>query len=109
MGYKDRMISGILENMVFLEFKRRGYKVFIGKLNTTEIDFVAVKHGETIYAQVTYKLESEQTVEREFGNLLAIKDQYPKYVISMDEFWKESIEGVQHLYITDFLLLENWY
>lgn len=106
MGNRDRMISGILENMVFLELKRRRYKVYIGKLDSTEIDFVAEKHGNKVYVQVAYKLESEETVNREFGNLLSINDQYPKYVVTMDEFWKDSIEGIRHLYITDFLQAE---
>lgn len=106
MGYRDRMISGILENIVFLELNRRGYNVYIGKLDTTEIDFVAEKRNEKIYVQVAYKLENEQTVNREFGNLLAINDQYPKYVVTMDEFWKDNIEGIKHLHITDFLLGE---
>lgn len=107
MGNRDRMIAGILENMVFLELKRRGYKVYIGKLDSNEIDFVAEKKGNKVYIQVAYKLENEQTVDREFGNLLAVDDQYPKYVVTMDEFWKDSIEGVKHLYISDFLLTEN--
>lgn len=106
MGYRDRMISGILENIVFLELKRKGYKVYVGKLDATEIDFVAEKRNEKIYVQVAYKLENQQTVNREFGNLLAIDDQYPKYVVTMDEFWKDDIEGVKHLHITDFLLKE---
>ena len=104
MGYKDQMISGLLENIVFLELKRRGYKVFTGKFGQREIDFVAEKQGEKVYVQVAYKLESNETVEREFLNLASIKDQYPKYVVSMDTFWKENVEGVKHCYITDFLL-----
>jgi len=104
MGYKDRMIAGILENIVFLELKRRGYSVYIGKLDTREIDFIAEKQGQKIYIQVAYKMESPQTVEREFATLLAVDDQFPKYVVTMDDFWKDSINGVQHLYITDFLL-----
>lgn len=104
MGYRDRMISEILENIVFLELKRRGYNIYVGKLDNVEIDFVAEKQNERIYVQVAYKLESEQTIKREFGNLLAINDQYPKYVVTMDEFWKDSIDGVKHLYITDFLV-----
>ena len=104
MGNRDRMIGGILENIVFLELKRRGYNVYIGKLDNTEIDFVAEKQGKKIYIQVAYKLENEQTIEGEFNNLLAIEDQYPKYVVTMDEFWRDTIEGVKHLYITDFLL-----
>jgi len=108
MGQLDRLISGILENIVFLELKRRGFKVYVGKLDSYEIDFVAEKRDKKIYIQVAYKLENEQVVKREFGNLLKINDQYPKYVVTMDEFWKDSIEGVQHLYITDFLMKEVW-
>jgi predicted AAA+ superfamily ATPase len=104
MGYRDRIISGILENIVFLELKRRGYCVYIGKLGDKEIDFIAEKKDKKIYIQVAYKLDNEKAVEREFGHLLAINDQYPKYVITMDDFWKDSMSGVQHLYITDFLL-----
>lgn len=107
MGYRDRMISGILENIVFLELKRRGYRVYIGKLDNKEIDFVAEKQGEKLYIQVAYKLESMPTVEREFYSLLTIDDNYPKYVVTMDEFWKDTLEGVKHLSITDFLLSEN--
>jgi len=108
MGNQDRMIGGILENIVFLELKRRGYTVFVGKLGSHEIDFVAEKNGSKIYVQVAYKLESEKTVEREFGNLLSIRDQFPKYVVTMDEFWKDSVEGVTHLYITDFLMRDKF-
>lgn len=108
MGNRDRMISGILENIVFLELKRRGYKVYIGKLDNNEIDFVAEKKGNKVYIQIAYKLENEQTINLEFDNLLSINDQYPKYVITMDEFWKDSIGGVQHLYITDFLLSDKF-
>jgi predicted AAA+ superfamily ATPase len=107
MGYRDRMISGILENIVFLELKRRGFQVYIGKLDNKEIDFIAEKHGEKIYIQVAYKLESKQTVEREFSPLLAVEDHYPKYVVTMDDFWKDSIEGVRHVYIADFLLSDS--
>jgi len=108
MGYKDRAIAGILENIVFLELKRRGYNVFIGKFDTREIDFLAEKQGKKIYVQVAYKLDSQNTVEREFSPLLEIKDQFPKFVVTMDDFWKESIDGVQHLHISDFLVNENY-
>ncbi len=108
MGYRDRLISGILENIVFLELKRRGFQVYIGKFGNKEIDFIAEKQGGKIYIQVAYKLESEQTVNREFSTLLEIRDHYPKYVITMDEFWKETIEGVKHFHISDFLLNKFW-
>jgi hypothetical protein len=108
MGYRDRMIAGMLENLVFLELKRRGYQVYIGKLDTKEIDFIAEKMGKKIYIQVAYKLESEATVSREFNPLLAVEDQYPKYVVTMDELWKDDIEGVQHQHIQDFLLSDRY-
>lgn len=108
MGYKDRLIAGVLENIVFLELKRRGYAVFVGKFDTREIDFVAEKAGSKMYVQVAYKLESKETVDREFSVLLNINDQFPKYVVTMDEFWKESVEGVQHFYISDFLINKSY-
>lgn len=108
LGYRDRMIAGLLENLVFLELKRRGYTVYIGKLGTREIDFIAEKRGAKMYIQVAYKLESESTVEREFGPLLALDDQYPKFVVTMDDFWKEDVKGVRHLQIQDFLLAEHF-
>ena len=105
IGFSNRLISGLLETIVFLELKRRNYNVYIGKLGNLEIDFIAEKQGEKIYYQVAYKLENERTIEREFGNLLQIDDQYEKYVISMDEFWKETVNGVKHLHITQFLTM----
>ncbi|GHU95773.1 ATPase [Bacteroidia bacterium] len=107
MGYRDRLIGGILENIVFLELKRRGYQVFVGKYDTREIDFVAEKRNQKIYIQVAYKLDSAQTVEREFSVLQAINDNFPKYVVTMDEFWKEDIGGIKHLHIADFLQLKS--
>ena len=108
LGYRDSMIGGILENVVFLELKRREYKVYIGKLDSREIDFIAEKQGKKIYVQVAYKLENEATVHREFSPLLAVSDQYPKYVVTMDEFWKEDVDGVKHLQIHDFLLDDSY-
>ena len=104
MGFRTSLIAGILENLVYLELKRRGYQVYIGKLGTREIDFVAQKQNEKLYIQVAYKLESEQTVEREFSPLQAIADNHPKYVITMDDFWQENIDGIVHQHIGDFLL-----
>ena len=108
MGYRDRMIGGILENVVFLELKRREYKVYIGKLDSREIDFIGEKQGKKIYIQVAYKLENEATMHREFSPLLAILDNYPKFVVTMDEFWKEDVEGVKHVQIHDFLLDDSY-
>lgn len=108
MGFKDSNIPGILENIVFLELKRRGYQVYVGKQGATEIDFVADKSGNKLYIQVAYKLDNKATIDREFGNLLAVSDQYPKYVITLDDFWQGSVRGVKHLHITRFLLMPDW-
>ena len=108
MGYKDRMISGVLENIVMLELKRRGFKVFTGKWGEREVDFVAEKNENKIYVQVTYKMAEQSTIDREFKPLLEIKDNHPKYVVTMDDFWKDNIEGIKHIHIADFLLMERW-
>jgi hypothetical protein len=106
MGFNANMIAGILENTVYLELKRRGYQVYIGKLNNQEIDFIAQKQNHKLYIQVAYKLESEQTIRREFSPLQAILDNYPKYVITMDEFWQGNLDGIIHWHIADFLLAD---
>lgn len=108
MGYKDRDISGILENIVFLELKRKGYQVYVGKFDDKEIDFVAEKKEKKIYVQVAYKLSEEATVEREFGALLGVRDHYPKYVVTMEEFWQDNIEGIKHKNLAEFLLMEEY-
>ena len=108
MGYKDRAISGALENVVYWEMRRRGYEVFIGKQEDKEVDFVGVLRDRKMYVQVTYRLESETTIQREFGPLLSIEDHYPKYVVSMDEVWKGNIEGVKHVHVAEFLVDKSW-
>lgn len=108
MGYRDRMISGVLENLVYLELKRRGYKVFIGKIDNREIDFVAERKNQKVYIQVAYKLESQSTIDREFSALITLNDHYPKYVVTMDDFFTDTIEGVKHMHISDFLLAIDW-
>jgi len=107
-GYKDRMISGILENIVLLELLSRDYKVAVGKVGTKEIDFIATKGNSKFYIQVAYLMPEKATVEREFTPLLELKDHYPKYVVSMDSIWTDTIEGVKHFHIADFLLMENY-
>lgn len=108
MGYKDRMISGILENIVLLELLSRDYNVAIGKVGTKEIDFIASKGNVKLYIQVAYLLTEQATIEREFAPLMALKDNYPKYVVTMDHLWKDNIEGVKHVPIADFLLMERY-
>ena len=106
-GNNGRDIELILENIVFMELIRRGYDVTIGKAGTKEIDFVGKKNHQKIYIQVTYLLASEQTIQREFGVYQSIQDNYPKYVVSMDEF-DFSRDGIKHYNIRDFLLKENY-
>ena len=108
MGQRDRDISGILENIVMLELKRRGYTVYVGKLGDKEIDFIAERKESKIYVQVAYKLSSDETVEREFKPLLNIPDHYPKYVVTMEDFWQDNIQGVKHKNIWDFLLMKDF-
>lgn len=90
-----------------MELLRRGYEVMIGKAGTLEIDFVAHKGGERIYVQVSYLLASEETVEREFGILEKIPDNYPKYVVTMDEISRNR-NGIKHKNIKEFLLMESY-
>ena len=95
-------IGSVMENIVYFEFLRRGWQVTIGKTRNWEIDFVCRKHEKTAYVQVSYLLESEDTVKRELRPLLKIKDNYPKYIITMDYF-DRSHDGIKHLNLLDFL------
>jgi len=104
IGFRDKDINGILENMVCNELIRRGYRVFVGTLDGLEIDFVAEKQNERIYLQVCFRLGSPETVAREFGNLEKIKDNYRKIVVSMEKDFIADRNGIEHLYLTDFLL-----
>ena len=106
-GYRDRHISGILENIVYNELVRRGYTVYIGKLETREVDFIAEQPHHKLYVQVAFKLESEETVQREFAPLLAIRDSYPKFVVTMDPYFQDTIEGVRHIGLYQFLTDEH--
>lgn len=97
-------IEKVMENAVYLHLKSLDYKLSVGTLPHGEIDFVAEKNGQFIYFQVTYLLASEETVNREFGNLMMIPDNYPKYVISKDSFTPEKdYEGITHLSLRRFL------
>ena len=91
-----------LENIVYFELRRRGYEVYIGKNETKEIDFVAVRRDERIYVQVCRRLPEES--DREVANLLEIKDHYPKYVVTLDELAAGNINGVKIVHLADFLL-----
>ena len=104
VGYKAQDINKIIENIVFNHLEIRGYQVFTGKSGNKEIDFIAQKENEKIYVQVAYKLADNKVIEREFGNLNEIKDHYPKFVISMDNFpIKTSYKGIKHITLINFL------
>ena len=99
----QRDINQIFENIIYLELLRKGYNIKVGKVDNLEIDFVCTKGNEKLYIQVAYLLASHETVERELSSLEKINDNYPKYVISMDEF-DMSRNGIRHINIIDFLM-----
>lgn len=106
MGFDRKMISAMLENIVFLEMKRRGYEVYIGKDAAKEIDFVGIRREERVYVQVCVALPAESS--RETDNLMDIKDHYHKYVVCMDELSVGNENGIEIVHIADFLLREIW-
>jgi predicted AAA+ superfamily ATPase len=106
-GGNMQNINLILENIVYIELLRRGYVVTVGKDSAKEIDFVCEKQSDKLYIQVTYLLASEDTVQREFGAYDAIRDNFPKYVVSLDDL-DMSRNGIKHLNIRNFLLASEW-
>lgn len=106
MGFNPKSIASMLENVVYFELRRRGYEVYIGKNESREIDFVAVRRDERIYVQVCRQLPEES--DREVANLMEIKDHYPKYVVTLDELAAGNINGVRIVHLADFLL-SDWY
>ena len=102
MGFNPQSIAAMLENIVYFELRRKGYDVYIGKNETKEIDFVAVRRDERIYVQVCRRLPEES--DREVANLLEIKDHYPKYVVTLDELAAGNINGVKIVHLAKFLL-----
>lgn len=108
LGYSQNSADAMLENIVYLELLRRGYEVSVGKIDNYEIDFIANRMGEKVYIQVTKKIEQQKTEEREYGRLLAIEDNYPKYVLTTDEFAGGNYQGIKTMHIADFLLSEEY-
>ena len=104
LGYNADSVASSLENIVYLELCRRGYTVYVGKTSDGEIDFVAVRQNEKIYVQVTQEINSEKTEKREYNRLLEIPDNYPKFVLTTDEFAGGNYEGIKTMHIADFLL-----
>jgi predicted AAA+ superfamily ATPase len=103
LGFREGDIGAFLENLVFLDLARRGYRVSMGKLRAAEIDFVATRERERIYIQVAYLLERPETVARETAPLLAIKDNYPKYLITLDRHFGDDLQGIHRLNLVEFL------
>jgi hypothetical protein len=108
LGNKAADISGKLENIVYLELLSRGYSVNIGKLYDLEVDFIAVKNDQKIYIQVTYLLFDEKVIEREFGVLSSVKDNYTKIVLSLDKHFGTERNGIKWYNLIDFLLMEDY-
>ena len=104
LGYNRKMLDGVMENIVFLELKRRGYHVYVGKSGTKEIDFVALRQDERIYVQVCVQLPENS--DREVGNLMEIKDHYPKYVVTLNDMDTGIENGIRIVHLADFLLEE---
>ncbi len=108
-GGLAKSIEKVIENAVFLHLNRLGYEVTVGYMQKAEIDFVARRNDEQLYVQVAYLLSSDDTVQREFGNLAMIRDNYPKIVVSMDELYGgTNYEGIRHIHLRDFLTGTEW-
>ena len=106
-GNNTRDIQIVLENIVFMEILRRGSHVTVGRIGDREIDFVCEKQAEKLYVEVCYLLATQETLEREFGVYDMVRDNFPKYVVSLDEF-DFSRNGIKHRNIRDFLVMEEW-
>lgn len=104
IGYRQADIGKIMENVVFLHLKVHGWNITVGNSENKKVDFVAEKNGEKLYVQVAYMLENEHTIAREFGNLLAIPDNFPKIVVTMENLASgASYKGIEHAHLLDFL------
>ena len=108
LGYDPDSVAALMENVIYLELRSRGYEVGVGKMDAAEVDFVAFKPEGKIYIQVTYEINNKETEKREYERLLSIKDNYPKYVIRMDDFAGGNYEGVKTMHIADFLLDDSY-
>lgn len=104
-GTREGDVEKVIENVVYQNLVRLGYEVFVGQLQSSEIDFVCTKpNGEKIYVQVSYLIVNEETRKREFGNLMRIQDNYPKYVVSMTPLiTNNDYEGIKHIHLRNFL------
>ena len=105
-GYNRKMLDGVMENIVYLELRRRGYDVYVGKNNTKEIDFIAIHKDEKIYVQVCVQIPENSN--REVGNPMEIRDHYPKYVVTLNEMDVGIENGIRIVHLRDFLLAKQW-
>ncbi len=108
LGYSPDSVAAMLENVVYLELLRRGYDVFVGKMDNTEIDFIAQRQENKLYIQVAQEIGLPETEKREYGRLLDIRDNYPKYVLRTDAFAGGNYEGIQTMHIADFLMCDEY-
>lgn len=108
LGYDSNSISCMIENVIYMELRARGYEVYVGKMDYKEIDFIAMRKGKKLYIQATKEISSAETQKREYENLLAIPDNYPKYVLRLDEFAEGNYEGIRTMHIADFLLNKDY-
>lgn len=108
LGYSPDTVASSLENLVYLELRRRGYTVFTGESAGFEIDFVAIKQESRLYIQVTQEISSEKTAHREYAQLLKIEDNYPKYVLRTDPFAAGNYQGIITMHVADFLLSDTY-
>ncbi len=108
IGFSNFDVSKIIENVIFIHLKYLGYNVNVGKLGNKEIDFIAEKGGKLMYIQASYLIADENVKEREFGNLMHIKDNYPKFVVSLDDYASNNIDGIRHLHLHTFLNMSEY-
>lgn len=108
LGYSADSAAAMLENIIYLELLRRGYDVYIGKLGSAEIDFIAIKQENKLYIQVTQMISTLETEKREYDRLLDIRDNYPKYVLRTDTFAGGNYEGIKTMHVADFLLSDEY-
>lgn len=108
LGYNDQSVAAMLENVVYLELLRRGYEVCIGKTPNGEIDFIATRQNDKLYIQITKEIKSEKTEKREYDRFLEINDNYPKYLLTTDDFAGGNYQGIKTMHIADFLLSNEY-
>lgn len=108
LGYRPDGVAAMLENIVYLELLRRGWQAYVGKIGDAEIDFIAERQGRRMYIQIAQTLGDHTTSEREYGRLLGIRDNHPKYVLSTDEYTDGNHQGIITMHVADFLLSREW-